>query len=120
MIDALRRTLVAVKDLGEQPASRYVLVAGAGGTRYYAVDWWEVVDGTVNFYQGATGSDSKLIFACKVEGSWSIVNREVAELLTEEEVLRSAQDDHKALDALHKELHPEEAGAVARDPGHYL
>lgn len=115
MIEGLNRTLVAVKDLSEQPDSAYILVAGSGGTRYYAVDSWEIFEGTINFYLG-----EKIVFACKVDGTWSIVQREVAELVREEEVLRASRDDHKALEALHKELHPEEAPVGGRDPGHYL
>lgn len=114
MIDALKRSLVAVKDLTEQPDSEFVLVAGSGGTRYYAVDDYASDGNIIEFYLG-----ENIVFTCKVDGNWSLVNRAVVDVVTEEEVLRSSKDDHDAIEALHKELHPEEKSTV-RDPGNYL
>ena len=113
MIDALKRTLVAVKDLNEQPDSKFVLVAGAGGTRYYAVDSYGVMQDTVAFFrEGSTLP----VFVCKIDGTWSLVRRDVIDLVTEEEVLRSSKNDHDALEKLHGELHPGEKDA-SKDAG---
>ena len=74
MIDALKRTLVAVKDLAEQGPSEYVLVAGAGGTRYYAVDNYEVAADIVEFYL-----KEKCVFVTRVDSSWSLVRRDAVD-----------------------------------------
>jgi len=103
MIEALGRTLVAVRDLKEQGESTYILVAGAGGTRYYAVDNYEVGGDIVEFYKG-----EECVFVTRVDSSWSLVRRDAIDLVSEEEVLRSSKTDHDALEKLHGELHPSE------------
>ena len=137
MKEYVDRTFLTVKDLSEQPESKYVLAIGqVGAKNYYAVDGFTVADGLVIFNSKAHGDDptQTVMMAFPVESlPWSIHHRSVVELPTIGTYLRQKVKDGDAHMDLAKELGvvvdagPATEGdedqpviAIKRSPGQYL
>lgn len=113
----LETSVVLASDLSRQPETKFILIVGAGGERkpnYYAVDDYTAADGVVRFYRyndvrpnkaGAGGND--LIFACRVEASWSLVNRAVCQIEDERAMMVFAKEDAERRKAFYMDLDPE-------------
>lgn len=112
MLPPLKRTVLAQRDLSEQPASDYILIVGSGDRRgYYAIDSFEPGDGYMSFWKDTT-KGNVLVYACKMDGSWNVISRDLLEQVTEEDVLREQEADRKAHESLAKELRPDVYAAI--------
>ncbi len=103
----LDASLVVAKDLKDQGESKYVLLTGAGRPVYYAVDGWDCVDGVMEFWREQPGTRNTVVYVCRKEGSWAVVNRDVANTITEREYVESQHADSKVQEEFYKKLDPE-------------
>lgn len=118
MLPNLKRTVFVAKDISEQPPSNYILAINMGDKRgYYAVDDLTVDGNVVRFW----GLDRvTLVFACKVDGAWSLFKRDLLETMTEEEYTRKTNEDNTELEKLSRELNPEIHAAMDKAKEIYL
>lgn len=113
---SLDRTSVSMKDLKEQPDSRYVAIVGGVEGGAIAIDAYEIQDG---IFQGYIFTDTpdettKLIgrYHClrvisfPSNGGFIVIRRDRAELQTNEQVLRRVHADQDRVKVLEAELHP--------------
>jgi len=113
----LESSVVLVKDLAEQPPSKYILLVGAAENRrpsYYAVDDYLSSDNVIRFFQGH-GRDSKLVYACRVtEGQWALAARDAVDVVTEKEFHQFNTLDAKATKRYFQESDPKAFEAAER------
>ena len=98
----LETSLVVAKDLKDQGPSRFILLTGAGRPVYYAIDDIEKDGLMMSFFRAG-----KLVYACRAEGAWAVVSRDVANITTEGEYVKAQHADTKVQEAFYKELDPE-------------
>lgn len=98
----LESSVVAVKDLAEQPSSPLILLVGAGRPTYYAIDHWSFKGDSVVFEL-----NNKIVYVSRKEGVWAIVSRDVATSISEKEYTAEQIADSKRVEEYYKSLDPE-------------
>ena len=109
----LESSVVAAKDLRDQPASKFVLIVGNSTERkpnYYAVDSYSLLDPLVVFRNKA----NQAVFIARADGAWSLVSRAAVNIVTERELMIFSKEDVAVRNAFYKELDPA-AFAAAED-----
>lgn len=101
----LESSAVIVKDLREQPESKYILIVGTNAERrpnYYAVDTWRLVGSVVEF----SDRGKRCIFVARADGQWSLVSRTAVKTVTERDLMLFSKEDVAVRNAFYKELDP--------------
>lgn len=103
------RTIIRIKDLGDQPTSRFVLLPGGLDRVIISCEFFEVLDGIITVY-GPEGRAAGLLFSGPVANGYVLLAREICELETVEKSLRRMASDEKDAEKLHEELYGTGAG----------
>ena len=104
----LDATNITVRDIGDQPPSRYVLMVdqGPGERRAVAVDGWYVDDVYASFWR----DDQVTVAVVPTHMNWVVMEREVLEAVPMQAYAMKVAADEKDMKALAEELYPSQEG----------
>jgi hypothetical protein len=116
----LDKTLCVMRDLKDQPVGDFILIISQGeAMNYIYVDAFEEHEDIVIFKKA-----DKVNYVCKKDARFVIVAAGLIELVSNGELMQKLDNDTKALEKLHLEMHPEckdapgERHAVGQVPGY--
>lgn len=123
-IKTSEKTILRIKDLSEQPQSRFVLLPAGLERVIIALDAYDITDGILSAYRE---DDLRTpIFSIPVAGGYVLIDRELTDSETLMEVMKRMHADEKEAEKLHDELTKgdpkhkhdgEERGKVIQFPG---
>lgn len=104
--DARTRSVIGYRDIQDQPKSRYILMYEPGPLQGTVIAVDKVVLKS-NILTGYVVGQKQPILQLSPHIPWSLVARELIEIIDNETMLRQSSDDNKLMEELHKELNPE-------------
>jgi len=108
----LEQTVLRVKDLAEQPPSKYVAIVAVPGS---AAAVRIAVDDAIRDEHGALlVLPDQTRVALHRDVSFMVLPRELVEFVTQRDFCRAVKDDAIAVAALARDLYPEEAAAAEK------
>lgn len=95
----LTDTVLATKDINDQPKADYVLLC-SDGKKGYLVDSVSAVGDIMQAWQGG-----RIVFSAPLQSSWNLIHKDYLDMMTEEDMARKLSSVVVAAKKLHEELH---------------